>query len=108
MTDFKGRKKGKSHVQNMGIFFGGSGHGPEQGWQYGTVRSEFAYYVPCTMNRTVPAYRTSVQVLKRTIPTYRTRTNTKKAYRTSVPHFLANIEAYRTVLTYHTVLPSFL
>ena len=22
MADFKGRKKGKSHVQNMGIFFG--------------------------------------------------------------------------------------
>ena len=29
MADFKGRKRGKSHVQNMGIFFGGSGHGPE-------------------------------------------------------------------------------
>ena len=29
MVDFKGRKKGKSHVQNMGIFFGGSGHGSE-------------------------------------------------------------------------------
>ena len=27
MADFKGRKRGKSHVQNMGIFFGGSGHG---------------------------------------------------------------------------------
>ena len=29
MADFKGRKRGKSHVQNMGIFFGGSGHGLE-------------------------------------------------------------------------------
>ena len=47
-----------------------------------TVRSEFAYYVPRTLNRTVPAYRTSVQFLKRTVPTYRTRTITKKAYRT--------------------------
>ena len=39
-----------------------------QGWQYGTVRSEFAYYVPLTLKRTVPAYRTSVQFLKRTVP----------------------------------------
>ena len=29
MADFKGRKGGKSLVQNMGIFFGGLGHGPE-------------------------------------------------------------------------------
>ena len=75
---------------------------------YGTVRSEFAYFVPRTMNRTVPAYRPSVQVLKRIVPTNRTRTNTKKAYRTRVPYFLAKIKAYRTVLTYSTVLPSFL
>ena len=33
MADFKGRKRGKSHVQNMGIFFGGSGHGPESSCQ---------------------------------------------------------------------------
>ena len=82
--------------------------GVKQGWHYGTVRSEFAYYVPRTFNRTVPAYRTSVQFLKRTIPTYRTRTITKKAYRTSVPYFLAKIEAYHTVLTYRTVVPSLL
>ena len=56
----------------------------KQGWQYGKVHSEFAYYVPRTLNRTVPAYRTSVQFLKRTVPTYRTRTITKKAYRTNV------------------------
>ena len=42
-----------------------------QGWQCGTVRSEFAYYVPRTLNRTVPAYRTSIQLLKR-IPYQRT------------------------------------
>ena len=78
----------------------------QQGWQYGTVRSEFAYYVPRTLNRTIPAYRTSVQFLKRTVPTYRTRTILKKTYRTSVPYFLAKIEAYRTVLGYRTVLPS--
>ena len=52
------------------------------------VRSEFAYYVPRTLDHTVPAYRTSVQFLKRTVPTYRTSTITKKrrtvpAYRTS-------------------------
>ena len=33
MADFKGRKRGKSHVQNMGIFFGGSGHGSESSCQ---------------------------------------------------------------------------
>ena len=32
----------------------------QQGWQYGTVRLEFVYYVPLTLNRTVPAYRTLV------------------------------------------------
>ena len=37
---------------------------------------------------------------RRTIPTYRTRTITKKAYHTSVPYFLAKIEAYRTVLPF--------
>ena len=73
-----------------------------------TVRSEFAYYVPRTLNRTIPAYRTSVQFLERTVPTYPARINTKKAYRTSVPYFLAKIEAYRTILTYRTVLPSLL
>ena len=72
------------------------------------VRSEFAYYVPRTLNRTVLAYRTSVQVLKRTVPTYRTSTIAKKAYRTCVLFFLAKIEAYRTELTHSTVLPSFL
>ena len=61
-----------------------------------TVRSEFAYYVPRTVNRTVPAYRTSVQFLKRTVPT--NPTILKKAYLTSVAYFLAKIEAYRTVL----------
>ena len=37
------------------------------------------------------------------LPTYRTRTIPKKAYRTSVPYFLAKIEAYLTVFTYRTV-----
>ena len=79
-----------------------------QGWQYGTVRLEFAYYVPHTFNRTVPAYFTSVQFLKGTIPTYRTGNITKNAYRTSVTYFSAKIEAYRTVSMYRTVLPSLL
>ena len=47
-----------------------------------TVRLEFTYYVPRTLNRTVPAYCVSVQFLKRILPTYHTRTITKKAYRT--------------------------
>ena len=38
-----------------------------------TIRSEFAYCVPRNLNRTVPAYRTSVQFLKRTVPTYRSK-----------------------------------
>ena len=42
----------------------------------------------------VPEHRTSVQFLKRTVPTYRSRTVAKKAYRTSVTYFLAKIEAY--------------
>ena len=32
------------------------------------------------------------------VPTYRIRIITKKAYRTSVPYFLAKIEAYRTAV----------
>ena len=68
-----------------------------QGWQYGTLRSEFDYYVPRTFNCTVPAYRTSVQFLKRPIPTYSNLPLQKKVYRTNVPFFLAKIEAYRTV-----------
>ena len=39
-----------------------------------TVRSEFACYVPRTLNRTVAAYRTSVQFLKRTVPVRKRRT----------------------------------
>ena len=41
------------------------------------------------------------------LPTYRTRTIPKKAYRTRVPYFLAKIEAYRTVFTYRTVILAF-
>ena len=42
MADFKGRKWGKSHVQNMGIFFGGSGHGPESSCQISAYYKFFA------------------------------------------------------------------
>ena len=52
-----------------------------QGWQYGTVRSEFEYGVPCTFNRTVSAYRTSVQFLKRALPVNRTLLGTFFTYR---------------------------
>ena len=55
------------------------------------------------------AYQRTVPVplqKKRTVPTYLTRTIPKKAYRTSVPYFLAKIEAYRTYVPYRTVLPS--
>ena len=67
-----------------------------QKWQYGTFRN----FVLRTLNRTVPAYRNSVQFLKHTVPTYHIRTITKKAYCTSVPYFLAKVEAYRTVLPF--------
>ena len=61
-----------------------------------TVRSEFAYYVPRILNRTAPVYHTSVQFLKRIVPTYPTRTITEKG----APYFLAKIKAYRTVLPF--------
>ena len=38
------------------------------------------------------------------LPTYRTRTITEKAYRTSVPYFLAKVEAYRTYVPYRTAI----
>ena len=79
----------------------------EQGWQYGTVCLEFAYYISRTLSRTIPAYHTSVQFLKRTVPTYRTHTITKKAYRTSVPFFLAKIEVYCTYVLCRTVILAF-
>ena len=49
------------------------------------------------------AYQRTVPVPlqeRRTVPTYRTRTITKKTHRTSVPYFLAKIEVYCTVPTY--------
>ena len=55
---------------------------------------------------TQTAYQRTVPVpsqKKRTVPTYRTRTITKKAYRISIPYFLAKIEADRTVPTYRIV-----
>ena len=68
-----------------------------QGWQYGTVGSKFAYFVPRTLNRTVPAYRTLVQFLKRRLPYLRTVPVPLQTRRTVL---LIKIEAYRTVLTY--------
>ena len=58
----------KKRIEDLGREKKKKPHRGTQGWQYGTVRSEFAYYVPCTLNRTVPAYRTSVQFSKRTVP----------------------------------------
>ena len=43
----------------------------------------------------------------KSVPTYRTRTFTKKTYRTSVPYFLAKIEAYRTNAPYRTAILSY-
>ena len=45
-------------------------------------------------------HRTSVQFLKRTVPTYRTRTTTKKAYRTSWQKLRRTALYLRTVLAF--------
>ena len=45
MADFKGRKRGKSHVQNMGICFGGSGYGPESPCQ---ISAYYKFFRVCT------------------------------------------------------------
>ena len=75
-----------------------------QGWQYVTVRSEFAYYLLRTLNSTAPAYRTSVQFLKRIVPMYRICNITKKTHRTSVLYFLEKIEEYHAVPAYRTAI----
>ena len=72
------------------------------------VRSEFAYCVPSTLNRTVPAYRTSFQFLKCTASMYRTRIITKQAYRISVPYFQTKIDAYRTYVPYRNLAFNYL
>ena len=69
----------------------------KQGWQYGTVCSEFAYYVPHTLNRTSVPYFSSI------FEAYRTNVPYPHHYEKGVPYFLAKIEAYCTVLTYHTI-----
>ena len=54
----------------------------------------------CVMFEEIISARYTVQKMKLS------RTIAKKAYRTSVPYFLAKIEAYHTILTYRrTVLP---
>ena len=57
---------------------------------------KFGFLIQTAYQRTVPEPLRK----RRTVPTYRTRT--KKAYRTSVPYFLAKMEAYRTaILGFH-------
>ena len=73
----------------------------EQGWQYGMVRSEFAYYVPRTLSRTVPSYRTSVQFLKRTVPVPLQKRRQVPAYRTSYQKLRRTVPYLRTVLYCH-------
>ena len=50
MADFKGRKRGKSHVQNMGIFFGGSRHGPESSCQISAYKFFPGLHVFCRIS----------------------------------------------------------
>ena len=56
-----------------------------------TVRSDFACYVPRTLNRTVPAYRTSGQFLKRTVPVPLQKRRNVPAYRTVLPSLLLSL-----------------
>ena len=67
---------------------------------YSSLRSEFAYDVTRTLNRTVPAYRTSVQSYQRTVPVPLQK-------RHSVPYLFAKIEVYRTYVPYGTVILAF-
>ena len=65
-----------------------------QGWQYGMVRSEFAYYVPCILNLTsVPYFRSIFEA-------YHTNVPFQYHYKKGIPYFLAKIEAYCTVLPF--------
>ena len=70
--------------------------------RYGTFRISVlrtSHFVP--YQRTAVLYFSSIFGSYHTnIVTYRTHTITKKAYRTSVPYFLAKIEACRTIPTY--------
>ena len=65
------------------------------------VRTKFAYYVPRIFNRTVPAYRTSVQFLKRTVqrtvPVPLQKRRTVPAYRTSQQKLRRTLSYQRTV-----------
>ena len=71
------------------------------------VRLEFAYYVPRTLNRTVPAYRTSVQFLKRTVPTVRTVPVPLQKRRTVL--FRKNLGVpYCTYVPYRTAILAFI
>ena len=69
----------------------------EQGLQYGTIRSELAYYVPRTLHRTVPAYRTSVQFLKSSVAVPLQQRHTVPAYRTSWRKLRHIVQYLRTV-----------
>ena len=97
--------RNKNYI-NMLLQFRASFLDVQQGWQYATVRSEFAYYVPRTFNRTVPAYNFN-RTFSSIFEAYRTRTKTKKAYHTNVPFFLAKIDAYRTYVTCRTGILAF-
>ena len=73
--------------------------------------SEFAYYVPRTLNRTAPAYRRSVKYLKRTVPLHRTRISLQKrhiipAYRTSYKKMRRTVP-YLRIIPYRTAIPAF-
>ena len=74
----------------------------KQQWQFGrTVRSELAYYVPRTFNRTAPADRTLVQFLKSTVPTfaYVSCLRTVRFLRTVLS---INLVKQRSIMTYAT------
>ena len=61
MTDFKGRKRRKSHVQDMGMFFGGSEHGPESSCQISAHYKFFpGFNVFCIFTELIALYSLKV------------------------------------------------
>ena len=67
------------------------------------MRSEFAYNVPRTLNRTAPAYRRSVKFLKRAVPLYRTRIPLRKRH--TIPAYRTSYQKMRRTVPYLRIIP---
>ena len=69
-----------TNVQSGYFFYSLTRVQDNQGWHYGTVRSEFAYYVPRTLNRTNVPYLSSI------FEPYRIEVLYSYHYKKNVPH----------------------